>query len=298
MGREVWKSRGESITQELLSLISNFNPKDITMTGTLDFCIKDILKDICNLAPGAADKLYHPSMIDAYPDAKKNSQGIYQLDSPKTSAIRNPMAMRSLHQLRKVINALLRKGIIDSQTEVHIEYARELNDANKRKAISQWNKNRENLRKKYAEDIRTLFKKECGKDIIPTDDDIVKFQLWEEQNHICLYTGDSIGISDFIGPNPSYDIEHTIPRSVGGDSTLENMTLCSSKFNRKVKKAKLPAELSNHDEIMTRLEEWREKIEKLRKDADHVKTFSGMDKATKDHLIQKRHLIKLVMCVW
>ena len=298
VGREVWKSRGESITQELLSLISNFNPKDITMTGTLDFCIKDILKDICDLAPGAADKLYHPSMIDAYPDAKKNSQGIYQLDSPKTSAIRNPMAMRSLHQLRKVINALLRKGIIDSQTEVHIEYARELNDANKRKAISQWNKNRENLRKKYVEDIRTLFKKECGKDIIPTDDDIVKFQLWEEQNHICLYTGDSIGIADFIGPNPSYDIEHTIPRSVGGDSTLENMTLCSSKFNRKVKKTKLPSELPNHDEIMTRLEAWREKIEKLRKDVDHVKTYSSMDKATKDRLIQKRHLIKLELEYW
>ena len=298
VGREVWKSRGESITQELLSLISNFNPKDITMTGTLDFCIKDILKDICDLAPGAADKLYHPSMIDAYPDAKKNSQGIYQLDSPKTSAIRNPMAMRSLHQLRKVINALLRKGIIDSQTEVHIEYARELNDANKRKAISQWNKNRENLRKKYVEDIRTLFKKECGKDIIPTDDDIVKFQLWEEQNHICIYTGDSIGITDFIGPNPSYDIEHTIPRSVGGDSTLENMTLCSSKFNRKVKKAKLPSKLPNHDEIMARLEEWREKIDNLRKDADHVKTYSSMDKATKDRLIQKRHLIKLELEYW
>lgn len=150
VGEDVWKSRGESITSELLSLISNFNPKDVTMTGTLDFCIKDILKDICDLEPGATEKLYHPSMIDTYPDAKKNSQGIYQLGSPRTNAIRNPMAMRSLHQLRKVVNALLLNGTIDSQTEVHIEYARELNDANKRKAISQWNKERENLRKKYS----------------------------------------------------------------------------------------------------------------------------------------------------
>ena len=298
LGEEVWKSRGESITNELLSLISNFNPKDATMQGTLDLCIKDILKDMCELQSGAAEKLYHPSMIETYPDAKKNSQGVYQLGSPRTNAIRNPMAMRSLHQLRKVINTLLREGVIDSQTEVHIEYARELNDANKRKAIAQWNKDRENLRKKYAEDIRTLYKKECGKNIEPTDADIVKFQLWEEQNHICLYTGDSIGITEFVGPNPSYDIEHTIPRSVGGDSTLENMTLCSSRFNRETKKTKLPTQLSNHDAIMQRLEGWREKIEKLRKDMDHVKTHSGMDKATKDRQIQKRHLLKLELEYW
>ena len=298
VGEEVWKNRGESIAKELLSLIANFNPKDVTMQGTLDLCIKDILKDMCELEPGAAEKLYHPSMIETYPDAKKNEQGVYQLGSPRTNAVRNPMAMRSLHQLRKVINTLLREGTIDSQTEVHIEYARELNDANKRKAIAQWNKDRENLRKKYAEDIRTLYKQECGKDIEPTDDDIVKFQLWEEQNHICLYTGDSIGICQFIGPNPSYDIEHTVPRSVGGDSTLENMTLCSSKFNREVKKTKLPTQLSNHDAIMSRLEEWRTKIEKLRKDVDHVKTHSGMDKAVKDRLIQKRHQLKLELDYW
>lgn len=298
VGEEVWKSRGEAITNELLSLITNFNPKDVAMTGTLDFCIKDILKDICSLNPGATEKLYHPSMIDTYPDAKKNSQGVYQLGSPRTNAVRNPMAMRSLHQLRKVINTLLREGTIDSNTEVHIEYARELNDANKRKAIAQWNKERETKRKKYAEDIRTLYKQECGKNIVPTNDDIIKFQLWEEQDHICLYTGDSIGITEFVGPNPSYDIEHTVPRSVGGDSTLENMTLCSSKFNRDVKKAKLPTQLSNHAAIIERLEEWRKKIEKLRKDADRVKTHSGMDKAVKDRLIQKRHLLKLELEYW
>lgn len=297
VGKDVWNSRGESIASELINLINNFNPKDVSMNGTLDFCIKDILKDMCELAPGAAEKLYHPSMIDTYLDAKKK-QGVYQLGSPRTNAIRNPMAMRSLHQLRKVINTLLRDGIIDSQTEVHIEYARELNDANKREAIAQWNKERETKRRKFREDIRTLYKQECGKDIEPTDDDIIKFQLWEEQNHICLYTGETIGISEFVGANPSYDIEHTIPRSVGGDSTLENMTLCSSKFNREIKKTQLPTQLSNHDEIMERLEEWRKKIDRLRKDADRVKTHSGMDKAMKDHLIQKRHLLKLELDYW
>ena len=208
------------------------------------------------------------------------------------------MAMRSLHQLRKVINMLLREHVIDPNTEVHIEYARELNDSNKRQAIAKWNKEREKARAAYASDIVKLFKEETGKDIVPTETDILKFQLWEEQKHMCLYTGEQIGLSDFLGANPKYDIEHTVPRSVGGDSTMENMTLCSSRFNRDVKKAKLPSELANHDEIMARLEIWKDKIEGLRKDADRIHTNSSMDKGMKDGLIQKRHRIRLELDYW
>ena len=298
VGKNIWNKYSETIISELSELISNFNPKDESMQGTLDFCIKDYLRNNFDLKPGVADKLYHPSMIETYPDAVTNKDGVYQLGSPRTNAVRNPMAMRSLHQLRKVINMLLREGIIDQNTEVHIEYARELNDSNKRQAIARWNKEREKARAGYAADIVKLYKDETGKDIVPTDVDILKFQLWEEQGHVCLYTGEQIGLADFIGPNPKYDIEHTVPRSVGGDSTLENMTLCSSRFNRDVKKAQLPSELSNHDEIMTRLDKWKEKIEELRKAADKVRTHSSMAKDMKDALIQKRHRIRLELDYW
>ena len=298
VGKNIWNKYSETIISELSELISNFNPKDESMQGTLDFCIKDYLRNNFDLNPGVADKLYHPSMIETYPDAEINKDGVYQLGSPRTNAVRNPMAMRSLHQLRKVINMLLREGIIDQNTEVHIEYARELNDSNKRQAIARWNKEREKARAGYAADIVKLYKDETGKDIVPTDVDILKFQLWEEQGHVCLYTGEQIGLADFIGPNPKYDIEHTVPRSVGGDSTLENMTLCSSRFNRDVKKAQLPSELSNHDEIMARLDKWKEKIEELRMAVDKVRTHSSMAKDMKDALIQKRHRIRLELDYW
>ena len=298
VGKNIWNKYSETIISELSELISNFNPKDESMQGTLDFCIKDYLRNNFDLNPGVADKLYHPSMIETYPDAVINKDGVYQLGSPRTNAVRNPMAMRSLHQLRKVINMLLREGIIDQNTEVHIEYARELNDSNKRQAIARWNKEREKTRAGYAADIVKLYKDETSKDIVPTDVDILKFQLWEEQGHVCLYTGEQIGLADFIGPNPKYDIEHTVPRSVGGDSTLENMTLCSSRFNRDVKKAQLPSGLSNHDEIIARLDKWKEKIEELRKAADKVRTHFSMAKDMKDALIQKRHRIRLELDYW
>lgn len=293
VGKEIWQEHAQTITKELIDLIENFNPKDEAMQGTLDFCVKDYLRNNFDLAPGVAEKLYHPSMIETYSDAKKNEQGVYQLGSPRTNSVRNPMAMRSLHELRKVVNQLLRNRTIDENTEVHIEYARELNDANKRKAIAQWNREREKKRAKYAEDIVNLYKEQTGKTITPTEDDILRFELWEEQKHICLYTGKQIGIADFVGENPNFDIEHTIPRSVGGDSTMENLTLCSSRFNREVKKAKIPTELSNYEEIMSRLDEWKKQIETLRKDMDKVRTHSGMAKDVKDRLIQKRHLLRL-----
>ena len=298
VGKELWQQHSESISNDLYELISNFNPKDESMQGTLDFCIKDYLRNNFDLKPGVTERLYHPSMIETYRDASKNSEGVYQLGSPRTNSVRNPMAMRSLHQLRKVINMLLREHVIDPNTEVHIEYARELNDSNKRQAIAKWNKEREKARAAYASDIVKLFKEETGKDIVPTETDILKFQLWEEQKHMCLYTGEQIGLSDFLGANPKYDIEHTVPRSVGGDSTMENMTLCSSRFNRDVKKAKLPSELTNHDEIMARLDIWKDKIEGLRKDADRIHTNSSMDKGVKDGLIQKRHRIRLELDYW
>ena len=298
VGKDIWQEHGEVIQSEMLEFIDKFNVSDENMQGTLDFCIKDYLQNNFNLKPGAADSLYHPSMIETYEDAKKNANGVYQLGSPKTNSVRNPMAMRSLHKLRKVINMLLREKIIDQNTEVHIEYARELNDANKRWAIADWNKDREKARAKYSGEIAKLYKAETGRDIVPTTVEILKYELWTEQNHICLYTGKEIGITDFIGPNPRFDIEHTVPRSVGGDSTMMNMTLCCSQFNRDVKKAQLPQELANIEDIMARLAEWKEKITQLRKEADKVHTHSGMAKDMKDRKIRKRHKIRLELDYW
>ncbi len=298
VGREVWEEYEETIIAEICELLENFNPKDAGIQGSLDSCIKDYLKNNYELKYNAAECLYHPSMIETYADARPDADGIYQLGSPRTNAVRNPMAMRSLHQVRKVVNMLLREGTVNPQTEVHIEYARELNDANMRAAISDFNDKRATDRKHYAEEIAKLYKQQTGRDIEPTEDDIRKFELWTEQEHTCLYTGKKIGIADFIGPNPAFDIEHTIPRSVGGDSTMENLTLCDCRFNRDVKKALIPTMLSNHEEIMARLEPWRERIEKLRKEADRVRTHSSMAKEKKDKLIKKRHLFRLELDYW
>lgn len=307
VGKDIWNDDHNYIEQNLREIIRNYEyelhqmKKDGMYNNpayVLEDLIKDFLSNNFDLLPGAIDKLYHPSMIDVYPDAKQQN-GVFQLGSPKTDAIRNPMAMRSLHEVRKVVNELLREKIIDSETEVHIEYARELNDANKRKAINDWAREREKKRKRYEEEIKKLFKEATGQDIVPTEDDILKFELWEEQGHVCLYTGENIGITDFLGSNPKYDIEHTIPQSVGGDSSMMNLTLCNSRFNREIKGAHLPSELANHEDILIRIDSWRKKFFALTKDLDtKYRTYSGMEKSRKDGIIQRRHLCRLERDYW
>lgn len=283
------------------NIIYEMNQIDSKDARTFEVCIKEYLKVQYHVSDEKLQKLYHPSMMEMYPRVQRtNNHGVYQLGSPRIDSVRNPMAMRSMFRLRKLINRLLEEGKIDQDTEIHIEFARELNDANKRNAIAAYTKENQNKNDEARKKIRNLFKAETGNDIEPTDADVLKYVLWEEQGHICLYTGKQIRISDFVGANPKFDIEHTIPRSVGGDSTRMNLTLCDSRFNREVKKTKLPTELPNHDEIMARINDWREKYESLDGQIRRQKKMSkgATTKDQKDAIIRKRHLLELQRDYW
>lgn len=254
--------------------------------------LKNFLAEKYHIDHKTLNRLYHPSDLETYPHARPDEQGRMHLGSPRISSIRNPMAMRSLHRIRHVVNALLDKGMIDRDTEVHIELGRELNDANMRAAIRQQNKHNESERAKAIVQLEKHGIKAAS------EIDIYKYLLWEEQNKECLYTGNQIGFEDIFGPDPKYDIEHTIPRSRGGDSTMENLTLCDSRFNREVKKTKLPSELANADEILLHVAFMKEKADDLQKQIRRCRTNASMDKSTKDRIIQKRHSLELQQAYW
>ena len=245
------------------------------------------------------NKLYHPSDIEVFKkkivkDEHGNEKVV--LGSPLISSIKNPMAMRALHQLRKVLNTLILQGLIDEKTKVHIELARELNDANKRKAIQDFHNENKKKREDFKKEIRDLYFAECKKEIEPTEDDLLRYQLWIEQEKKEIYEeGRNISICDIIGANPKYDIEHTIPRSISQDNSLMNKTLCSQRFNRDVKKNKMPVELVNHEEIKLRVDHWRKDADKLSWEIDQIvkSTKAVATKEAKDKKIRRRHYLTL-----
>jgi len=258
---------------------------------TLDERVKDFLRDNFNVSQDKLKKLYHPSAIEVYKKAKRSDKdGKLYLGSPLISSIKNPMAMRALHQLRKVINQLIKDDAIDENTIVRIEMARELKSANERVAIRQWQNDLQNKRKDYIDAIKKIYKEDCGLDIEPSQDEILKYQLWIEQNRICLYTGKTISICDFIGTNPKFDIEHTIPRSKSLNNSQTNKTLCCSVYNRDIKKDKIPTECKNHDDILPRIKHWYAKYKSLENQIRDLtkKVRAATTKENRDNYIQKR----------
>lgn len=147
--------------------------------------IKQFLKDNFEILDKSLLKLYHPSQIDIYPPAKQIGDRKIFLQSPKTGAFKNPMAMRTLHELRKLINYLIDIEEIDEDTRVVVELARELNDANKRWAIEAYQKRRSEENREFAFAIAELLNDPQVIGRVKANpnspDDIDKFRLWYEQ---------------------------------------------------------------------------------------------------------------------
>lgn len=129
------------------------------------------------------NKLYHPSMVEFYKPAKElefEYNGILLskklLESPVIGAFKNPMAMRTLHELRKLVNYFIKEEIIDEETRIVVETARDLNDTNMRWAIEEYQREREKENKEIAKAIKELRSEERG------SDDIDKARLLIEQN--------------------------------------------------------------------------------------------------------------------
>ena len=247
-----------------------------------------------NLSDKDLLKLYHPSMIEEYRKVENKTNGVYQLGSPRTSAFKNPMAMRSLFRLKAVVNQLLKEGTIDENTIVHIEFSRSLNDANQRAALRLY---QNTLRKEREEAIEAIKPYVSN----PSDDDILKYLLWKDQDKRSVYTGEPIP-PELLFKGDLYNFEHTIPRSMGGPTTRENLTICEQHFNTDIKRSQLPSQMSDQFKKIfeEQIQPWKEKYEELEKQVRRMKGTSSEagDKETKDRNITRRHLIEMQRDFW
>ena len=125
--------------------------------------------------------IYHPSDISIYSPAKTEQDGMIKLGSPITGSFKNPMALRTLHELRRFINYMIETNQIDNDTRIVVEVARELNDSNKRWAIETWQKQREAENQEFEQAVRLILNKPSGSKINEIDTD--KVRLFYEQNH-------------------------------------------------------------------------------------------------------------------
>lgn len=186
------------------------------------------------------------------------------LEQAPIGEIRNPTVTRTLAEMRKVINELVKR--YGKPRFIRIETARDLRNTKKeREKIWKNNRDLEEVREKIKKDL-------ISKGVTnPTNDDIERYMLAEECNWVCPYTGKSIAFNALFKES-QFDIEHIIPLSRCLDNSFKNKTLCYHEENRNRKHNHTPFEAYGNDEnrwngILERVEKFssRYALEKLKR---------------------------------
>lgn len=165
--------------------------------------------------------------------------------------LRNPVVHRTLVEMRKVVNAIIRRH--GKPDIIRVELARDMKRSKKdRQEMSKQNRDNQKKREKAMQRIFD----EMG-DREPSRNDVLKVLLADECNWECPYTGKRIRMQALIGDHPQFDIEHIIPFSRSLDDSYMNKTLCYHEENRSVKRNKTPFEAYSGapewDEVIARV---------------------------------------------
>lgn len=168
--------------------------------------------------------------IEKLENPRRSREGLDLLplvDSPQSGIdLRNPVVRRVLTELRRVVNAIVRRH--GRPDEIHVELARGLKANNKERAgIVEKARAREKERARIA----AMIAKEAGI-ANPSRRDIEKVLLAEECEFTCPYSGQRFNMKDLFGSN-DVQIEHIIPYSRSFDDSFANKTLSFAEWNAK-----------------------------------------------------------------
>ncbi|MCL2349081.1 MAG: type II CRISPR RNA-guided endonuclease Cas9 [Planctomycetaceae bacterium] len=213
--------------------------------------------------------------------------------------LKNPVVTRALTELRKVVNAIIRK--YGKPDMICVELSRDMKRSRPdREKLAEEMKQQEKRRAAVVEIIREYRK---DKNYEPKKNEILKVLLAEECNWECPYTGTDkdkhwgkITLDSLLGSEPQFDIEHILPLSRSLDNSFVNKTLCRIYANRHEKKNQTPWEDYGHDEqrwheIMERVERFQGPLAKIKHRRFEMKKIP--DGFTNRHLNDTRHISRL-----
>ena len=167
------------------------------------------------------------SVTEAIPAAgystKQMETEVIERYLPPPENLRNPIVQQALHELRHVVNAIIREY---GQPDIaRVELARELRKS-KNAREKMWKEQRERFKKN--EDIKKRLKEEYNVPN-PTMEDVLKYKLWEECGQKSPYSGKTISREALF--SGAVHIDHIIPYSRSLDDSSFNKTLCFSDEN-------------------------------------------------------------------
>jgi CRISPR-associated endonuclease Csn1 len=141
----------------------------------------------------------------------------------KLGDIPNPVVKRTLTELRKVVNAIIREhGKPDA---IHVEMAREVRQGERaRRETNQRMRDREAERERIKTKLRELDQPYGSRGV-----NILKYELWEQQSRDCIYSGKPISVAQLFSSD--VEIDHVLPYSRCLDDSQMNKVICFRAMN-------------------------------------------------------------------
>ncbi|MCL2117310.1 MAG: type II CRISPR RNA-guided endonuclease Cas9, partial [Planctomycetaceae bacterium] len=199
---------------------------------------------------------------------------------------RNPVVTRALTELRKVVNALIRK--YGKPETIRVELARDMKKGRQVREEITKVQNENEKERKLAHD----FLKESRFETSETN--ILKYRLWIECNRICPYSGRPISARQLFGESPVFQIEHIRPFSKTLDDSYANKTLCYYEHNQ-IKGNRIPSQAftdpQTWHEIITRVKQFQGKFDEEKLERFQEKTIPD-DQMPARLLVDTGHISK------
>ena len=243
---------------EKLDIPREFIPALLTLSTakTAHLSVKALRKLIPHLEKGMT---YAEACKEVYGEQKSSVTKKNKLSLFDIEPINNPVVRRAVSQTIRVINAVVRE--YGAPEVVRVELAREMGKPYD--VRTQMTKKQETNAKRN-EELRQQIKEIKGAE--PTGQDIVKFKLFQDQNGVCLYSGQNLDIARLFEAG-YVDVDHIIPYSISFDDSYTNKVLVRSPENRQ-KGNRIPADYFKSDParwqrfetlVNTQVHNWKKK---------------------------------------
>ena len=143
----------------------------------------------------------------------------------KLEDVRNPVARKAVTEMLKQVRAIDQPyGPFDA---IHVELARDIGkSAEERDKITRGIEDLNKRRDKTRKEIQDLLGRP------PNANELLRYELWKEQNGRCLYTDELISPEWIASTDNRVQIDHILPWSRFGDDSFINKTLCLAKANQ------------------------------------------------------------------
>lgn len=194
-----------------------------SFSKTVDLSVKAIGNILPHMQTGMT---YDKACKEAgYGDSRREKKGLRKV--PPFDDIRNPVANRAFAQARKVINAVIREHGMPEAIIIELAWAvgrtfKERRDKEREKKKNQADRQEA---KKHIAELRGIIPDNVS------DQDILKYRLWREQDGVCPYA-DVYITPETLRDSVATQIDHIIPYSRSWNDSYMNKVLCLTDENQ------------------------------------------------------------------